>query len=156
MLRFYFPSKKLCELMFSRQITVPDGGTAESLTKCGLFYLLPLKHIKIPLVWGFFKIKQRGFFFFALDLWKVISSLRWNVWRANASFTLQKRKHKCPTSHYKSKNVHSCLSSVAMFKYPGQSVISDASVRMWTFPPDFQRLRLYWNKIRLKVSRHKP
>ena len=40
-LKFYFPSKKLCELIFSREITVLDGGTAESLTKCGLFYLLP-------------------------------------------------------------------------------------------------------------------
>ena len=63
MLKFYFLSKNLCELIFSRQITVPDGGTAESLTTCGLFYLFPLKHIKTPLVRGFFKIRQRPFFF---------------------------------------------------------------------------------------------
>ena len=44
-LKFYFPL--IDKLIFSRQITVSDG-MAESLTKCGLFYLLSLKHIKIP------------------------------------------------------------------------------------------------------------
>lgn len=46
---------KLCELIFSRQITVPDGGTAESLTICCLFYILLLKHTKITFVWGFLR-----------------------------------------------------------------------------------------------------